>query len=54
MEEAAAYHAKHPGQKFEPDGEGKRRELSDAAEAAAERWIGPHYRQLERTAGASD
>ena len=48
MNEAARFHAKHPGQRFEPDGEYKRLDLPEAAREAAARWIEPHYAELER------
>jgi hypothetical protein len=48
MHAAAQFHAKYPERRFEPDGEYKRRELPGAAHAAAARWIGPHYEELER------
>jgi hypothetical protein len=48
MNEAARFHAKHPRQPFEPDGEYKRRELTEAAREAAALWIVPHYAELER------
>jgi len=48
MEEVAGFHAKRPRQKFRADGESKRLEVSDTVREAAERWIGPGYRELER------
>ncbi len=48
MNEAALFHAKHPRRRFEPDAEGKRRDLPKAAHEAAARWIEPHYAALER------
>jgi hypothetical protein len=48
MNDAALFHAKFPEQRFEPDGDYKRRELPPAAREAAARWIEPHYEALER------
>ena len=48
MRAVALHDAKRPRQRFEADGESKRLEVSDAARAAAERWIWPHYEELER------
>jgi hypothetical protein len=48
MRDAALYNAKQPRQRFGPDGESKRLEVSEAVQAAARRWILPHYQELER------
>jgi hypothetical protein len=48
MQTAALRDAKRPRQRFESDGESKRREVSDAVRAAAARWISPHFDELER------
>jgi hypothetical protein len=48
MQKMALYDAKRPRQRFEADGESKRLEVSDAARAAAARWISPHFDALER------
>lgn len=48
MNDAALFHAKFPGRRFEPDGDYKRRALPQAARDAAARWIEPQYAALER------
>ena len=48
MTATAARHSKHPRREFEPDGESKRAEASDALRAATARWISPHYEKLAR------
>jgi hypothetical protein len=47
MTEAARYDAKAPGFEFAPDSGAKQRGATPAARAAAERWLGDLYRQLE-------
>ena len=48
MTATAARHSKHPRREFEPDGESKRAEASDALRDAAARWISPHCEELKR------
>jgi hypothetical protein len=48
MQDVALYDAKRPRRRFEADGESKRLEVSEAARAAAARWILSHYEELER------
>jgi hypothetical protein len=48
MQAGALHDAKRPGQRFAADGESKRLEVSEAARAAAARWISPHFDELER------
>jgi hypothetical protein len=54
MRNVALYDAKRPRQKFEADGESKRLEVSDAARAAAARWISPHFDELELLRSTAD
>jgi hypothetical protein len=54
MRDVALYHAKWPRQKFEADGASKRLEASDSVRRAAERWILPHYKELERIRTAAN
>jgi len=53
MQAVALQDAKRPRQRFEADGESKRLEVSDAARAAAARWIRPHFDELERLRNAA-
>jgi hypothetical protein len=48
MQHVALHDAKWPRRRFEADGESKRLEVSDAARAAAARWISPRFDELER------
>jgi hypothetical protein len=48
MQQVALLDVKRPRRRFEADGESKRLEVSDAARAAAARWIFPHFDELER------
>jgi hypothetical protein len=50
MRGVALFHAKRPRQRFEADEENKLREASDSVRDAAERWVSPYYRELERAA----
>lgn len=50
MRDVALYHAKRPRQRFEADAESRRREAPNSVHEAAERWILPHYQELERRA----
>lgn len=47
MEAASARDAKSPSQSFTPDSANKKLEASDHMRAMAERWMLPHYLQLE-------
>jgi len=49
MNEAARFNAKTPQMTFEPDSASKRTEASDAARAAAAKFVDPIYEQLETT-----
>lgn len=48
IERAARFDAKTPQMTFAPDGETKRKEASPAALRAAEKWLDPLYRELEK------
>jgi hypothetical protein len=48
MQAASLHNAKRPRQRFEPDSESKRLEVSEPVRAAAARWIWPHFEELER------
>lgn len=48
MQSVALYHAKRPRRRFTADEDLKRRAASDSVLEAAERWVLPHYRELER------
>ena len=50
---ASRFDAKMPGSMFAPDGAAKQQSASPAARAAAERWLGDIYRQLESRAAAN-
>lgn len=48
MESAAQFNAKTPQINFTPDSETKKKQASDAARRAAEKWLDPLYEKLER------
>jgi len=48
MQHVALHDVKRPRRRFEADGESKRLEVSDAARAAAARWISTRFDELER------
>jgi hypothetical protein len=48
LENAARFNAKTPQMTFEPDSESKRKKASEAALAAAEKWLVPLYDELEK------
>lgn len=47
IRERCAMHGKHPHQAYLPDTETKHSMASDHLQSLAERWIMPHYRQLQ-------
>ena len=47
MKNAAQFNAKTPQMNFVPDSETKKKQASDAAHAAAEKWVNPLYEKLE-------
>jgi hypothetical protein len=52
--EIAAFHAKHPRDRFLGDTEEKQREASASARELASRWIAPHYFTLEKLRAFSE
>jgi hypothetical protein len=51
MKNAAQFNAKTPQMDFVPDSEIKQKQASDAAHAAAEKWVNPLYEKLEKARG---
>ncbi len=49
METAARFNAKTPQMNFVPDSETKKKQASEAAHRAAEKWVNPLYEKLENT-----
>ncbi len=48
MEAVAMRDAKRPRRKFAPDSESKRQDATDSVREAVDRWVWPHYLELER------
>lgn len=48
MKHAGQFNAKDPKFVFAPDGEAKRKQASEAALRAAEKWVNPLYEELEK------
>jgi hypothetical protein len=47
MQQAAGWHAKEPGRRFEADSARRQSEASEKVRLAAEQWVAPQYARLE-------
>ena len=48
MKRTAQFNAKEPSFSFVPDSDTKRKQASEAALRAAEKWVNPLYEELEK------